>query len=151
MRAAAGLGRRHAPVPERRPGGVARHSVRRARIVTLTSEAPTVPSDAQLAEVALTRDEFASVVQQLHRQPNSVELGILGALWSEHCSYKTSRPLLRALPTAGPRVLQGPVRTRAPWTSATDSRVSSRSSRTTIRAPSSRIKVRPPGWAASCA
>jgi len=76
--------------------------------VTLTSDAPTVPSDAQLAEVALTRDEFGSVVQQLHRQPNSVELGILGALWSEHCSYKTSRPLLRALPTAGPRVLQGP-------------------------------------------
>ena len=76
--------------------------------MTLTSDAPTVPSDAQLAEVALTRDEFASVVQQLHRQPNAVELGILGALWSEHCSYKTSRPLLRALPTAGPRVLQGP-------------------------------------------
>src|SRR5438309_3195008 len=108
MRAAAGLGRRHAPVPERRPGGVARRGVRRACIVTLTSDAPTVPSDAQLAEVALTRDEFASVVQQLHRQPNAVELGILGALWSEHCSYKTSRPLLRALPTAGPRVLQGP-------------------------------------------
>src|SRR5438309_11663104 len=108
MRAAAGLGRRHAPVPERRPGGVARRGVRRACIVTLTSDAPTVPSDAQLAEVALTRDEFGSVVQQLHRQPNSVELGILGALWSEHCSYKTSRPLLRALPTAGPRVLQGP-------------------------------------------
>src|SRR5438309_2070197 len=108
MRAAAGLGRRHAPVPERRPGGVARHSVRRARIVTLTSDAPTVPSDAQLAEVALTRDEFGSVVEQLGRAPNELELGMIGALWSEHCSYKTSKALLRGLPTAGPRVLQGP-------------------------------------------
>ena len=76
--------------------------------MTLTSDAPSVPSDAQLAEVALTRAEYESALLQLHRKPNAVELGILGALWSEHCSYKTSRPLLRALPTAGARVLQGP-------------------------------------------
>jgi phosphoribosylformylglycinamidine synthase len=47
-------------------------------------------------------------VALLGRAPNRLELGMLGALWSEHCSYKTSRPLLRQLPSAGPRVVQGP-------------------------------------------
>ncbi len=44
----------------------------------------------------------------LGRQPTFTELGIVGALWSEHCSYKHSRPLLKTLPTQGPQVLQGP-------------------------------------------
>jgi phosphoribosylformylglycinamidine synthase len=48
------------------------------------------------------------LVEALGREPNRLELGIVGALWSEHCSYKTSKPLLRMLPTKGPRVLQGP-------------------------------------------
>ena len=65
-------------------------------------------SDADLAEVALTRAEYAHLVESLGREPNRLELGIVGALWSEHCSYKTSKPLLRTLPTTGPRVLQGP-------------------------------------------
>ncbi len=65
-------------------------------------------SDAQLAEVALTREEYALAVQRLGRVPNEVELGVIGALWSEHCGYKTSKPLLRRLPTSGERVLQGP-------------------------------------------
>ena len=66
------------------------------------------PDATQLAEVALTPSEFDDLVRQLGRGPNDVELGVIGALWSEHCSYKTSRPLLRDLPTSGPRVLQGP-------------------------------------------
>src|SRR5262249_28899569 len=49
-----------------------------------------------------------SLSQQLQRAPNRLELGIVGALWSEHCSYKTSRSLLRTLPTRGDAVLQGP-------------------------------------------
>ena len=65
-------------------------------------------SDADLAEVALTRAEYVHLVESLGREPNRLELGIVGALWSEHCSYKTSKPLLGTLPTTGPRVLQGP-------------------------------------------
>jgi phosphoribosylformylglycinamidine synthase subunit PurL len=65
-------------------------------------------SDADLAEVALTRTEYLHLVEGLGREPNRLELGIVGALWSEHCSYKTSKPLLRTLPTKGPQVLQGP-------------------------------------------
>jgi phosphoribosylformylglycinamidine synthase subunit PurL len=61
-----------------------------------------------LREVALTAGEYREIVDRLGRAPNPVELGMLGVLWSEHCSYKTSRPLLRQLPTEGPAVLQGP-------------------------------------------
>jgi phosphoribosylformylglycinamidine synthase len=65
-------------------------------------------SDRTLREVALTRDEYRVIVESLGREPNSVELGMLGVLWSEHCSYKSSKPLLRRLPTTGPHVVQGP-------------------------------------------
>ncbi len=61
-----------------------------------------------LAEVALTEDEYRLVVEKLGRAPNAVELGMFGAMWSEHCGYKTSRPLLRLFPTEGPRIAQGP-------------------------------------------
>jgi len=67
-----------------------------------------LPSERTLQEVALTADEYREAVRILGRHPNHVELGIIGALWSEHCGYKTSKPLLRRLPTTGPRVLQGP-------------------------------------------
>ena len=67
-----------------------------------------IPEARVLAEVALTADEYLLAVDALGREPNAVELGIIGALWSEHCGYKTSKPLLRRLPTTGPRVLQGP-------------------------------------------
>ena len=63
---------------------------------------------AQLAAVALTDEEYDAIVQRLGREPNELELGMFGALWSEHCSYKTSKSLLRQLPTEGPHVLQGP-------------------------------------------
>jgi phosphoribosylformylglycinamidine synthase len=61
-----------------------------------------------LREVALTSHEYSVIVERLGREPNQVELGMIGVLWSEHCSYKTSKPLLRRLPSSGPRVLQGP-------------------------------------------
>ena len=62
----------------------------------------------RLREVALTPDEYQVIVDVLKRAPNDVELGMLGVLWSEHCSYKTSKMLLRRLPTSGAGVLQGP-------------------------------------------
>jgi phosphoribosylformylglycinamidine synthase II len=62
----------------------------------------------KLRDVALTPEEYRVIVGALKRPPNDVELGMLGVLWSEHCSYKTSKPLLRRLPTTGPAVIQGP-------------------------------------------
>jgi phosphoribosylformylglycinamidine synthase II len=67
-----------------------------------------LPDRRKLREVALSPEEYLDIVERLGREPNEVELGMLGVLWSEHCSYKTSRPLLRDLPTEGPHVLQGP-------------------------------------------
>jgi len=64
--------------------------------------------ERRLREVALTPDEYRVIVEQLKRAPNEVELGMLGVLWSEHCSYKSSKALLRRLPSTGPAVLQGP-------------------------------------------
>jgi phosphoribosylformylglycinamidine synthase len=63
---------------------------------------------ALVAEHGLTTEEFQRVEQMLGRTPTFTELGIVSALWSEHCSYKHSRPLLRRLPTKAPYVLQGP-------------------------------------------
>jgi phosphoribosylformylglycinamidine synthase len=74
----------------------------------MTGTAVALPSEKELQEVALTADEYRQAVAILGRAPNHVELGIIGALWSEHCGYKTSKPLLKRLPTSGPRVLQGP-------------------------------------------
>src|SRR5205807_1517795 len=56
----------------------------------------------------LTYTEYHQFIEKLGRQPNMVELGMAGAMWSEHCGYKHSKPLLRRFPTSGPRVLQGP-------------------------------------------
>jgi len=56
----------------------------------------------------LTETEYELVVEALGRPPNAVELGMFGAMWSEHCAYKHSRPLLARLPTDGARVLVGP-------------------------------------------
>src|SRR2546421_2823536 len=64
--------------------------------------------ERKLREVALTADEYRVIVEALKRPPNDVELGMLGVLWSEHCSYKTSKALLRRLPSSGEAVLQGP-------------------------------------------
>ena len=65
-------------------------------------------SAKKLKEVALSEDEYKTIVELLGRGPNEVELGMIGVLWSEHCSYKTSKPFLRRLPSSGSRVIQGP-------------------------------------------
>src|SRR6478752_1336941 len=68
---------------------------------------PAITS-ALIAEHGLTLGEYDRLVDMLGREPTFTELGIVSALWSEHCSYKHSRPLLRTLPTKAPYVLQGP-------------------------------------------
>ncbi|PSR37519.1 MAG: phosphoribosylformylglycinamidine synthase subunit PurL [Sulfobacillus thermosulfidooxidans] len=59
-------------------------------------------------EVGLTAEEFTHICNQMGRVPNDLELGLFGVLWSEHCSYKSSKNLLAWLPHDGPAVVQGP-------------------------------------------
>jgi phosphoribosylformylglycinamidine synthase len=59
-------------------------------------------------EHGLTVEEFRRILDLIGRPPNLTELGIFSVMWSEHCSYKSSRPYLRKLPVEGPNVLQGP-------------------------------------------
>ena len=63
---------------------------------------------AVLERHGLKPDEYERIVASLGREPTMTELGIFSVMWSEHCSYKSSRVHLRKLPTEGPRVLQGP-------------------------------------------
>jgi phosphoribosylformylglycinamidine synthase len=63
-----------------------------------------VSQDA-LDAVALSHDEYDLLVRRLRREPNEVELGMFGSLWSEHCGYKNSKLLLRLFPSGGDRVL----------------------------------------------
>ncbi len=63
---------------------------------------------ALAAEHGLTGPEFDRAVEILGRAPNLTELGVFAAMWSEHCSYKSSKIWLKTLPTAGPRVICGP-------------------------------------------
>ncbi|MDH7577021.1 MAG: phosphoribosylformylglycinamidine synthase subunit PurL [Bacillota bacterium] len=58
--------------------------------------------------MGLTREEYDRICQLLGREPNHLETGMFAVLWSEHCAYKNSRPVLKLFPTTGPRVLQGP-------------------------------------------
>jgi len=65
-------------------------------------------SKETLDEIALSEAEYEAVVERLGREPNSVELGMFGALWSEHCGYKHSKLLLRQFPSQSPRLLVMP-------------------------------------------
>jgi len=56
----------------------------------------------------LSQADYDEIVRRLGRAPNRAELGMFGVMWSEHCCYRNSRPLLRGFPTTGPRVLVGP-------------------------------------------
>jgi len=65
-------------------------------------------SKEKLDEVALSEKEYQLIVERLGREPTEVELGMFGALWSEHCGYKHSRALLRQFPSKSKRVLVKP-------------------------------------------
>ncbi|GJL62258.1 MAG: phosphoribosylformylglycinamidine synthase subunit PurL [Nitrospirales bacterium] len=67
------------------------------------------PINKELIEQhGLSEDEYQQIVQHLGREPNLTELGVFSVMWSEHCSYKSSRVHLKRLPTEGERVVQGP-------------------------------------------
>jgi phosphoribosylformylglycinamidine synthase subunit PurL len=69
--------------------------------------APVMTKDL-IAQHNLTDDEYKKIVEILGREQNITELGMFSVMWSEHCSYKSSRVHLKKLPTTGPRVVQGP-------------------------------------------
>ncbi len=61
-----------------------------------------------VAEHGINEEEYNRILSILGREPNYTELGIFSVMWSEHCSYKSSRNSLKKLPTTGPRIVQGP-------------------------------------------
>lgn len=65
-------------------------------------------TDELIKEHGLTKEEYARILDSIGREPNIVELGIFSVMWSEHCSYKSSRQYLKGFPTKGPHVIQGP-------------------------------------------
>ncbi len=67
-----------------------------------------IKSEKLYREMGMTDEEFAMVEKILGRLPNYTETGLFSVMWSEHCSYKNSKPVLRKFPTEGERVLQGP-------------------------------------------
>ncbi|MFM5898455.1 MAG: phosphoribosylformylglycinamidine synthase subunit PurL [Dolichospermum sp.] len=74
--------------------------------MTTTSENPFSPQE--IASEGIKPEEYTEIVRRLGRHPNKAELGMFGVMWSEHCCYKNSRPLLKQFPTTGPRILLGP-------------------------------------------
>jgi len=69
---------------------------------------PSETPEALHRALGLTDSEFDDIVSALDREPNALELALFGVMWSEHCSYKSSRIHLKRLPTTGPTVLVGP-------------------------------------------
>ena len=73
----------------------------------IASKLPRVTAEL-VASHGITPDEYQKIIKILGREPNYTELGVFSVMWSEHCSYKSSRQYLKSLPTEGPHVLQGP-------------------------------------------
>lgn len=67
-----------------------------------------IQSDKIYAEMGLSPEEFEMVTKILGRLPNYTEIGLFSVMWSEHCSYKNSKPVLKKFPVTGEKVLQGP-------------------------------------------
>lgn len=67
-----------------------------------------IERDKLYQEMGLSDKEYDLVKDILKRRPNFTETGIFSVMWSEHCSYKTSKPLLKKFPVKGPHVIQGP-------------------------------------------
>ncbi len=75
---------------------------------TTVAEPPVEITRELVEQHGLSAEEYEQILVILGRQPTIAELGVFSAMWSEHCGYKNSKPLLRTLPTEGPQVLQGP-------------------------------------------
>mgnify|MGYP003325069907 FL=1 len=67
-----------------------------------------MPTKESLEELAISEAEYEAIVERLGREPNDLELGLFGSLWSEHCAYKPSKPLLRMFAVDSPRLLVAP-------------------------------------------
>lgn len=74
----------------------------------LEPSAEQIKQEEIYKSMGMTTEEFAMVEKILGRLPNYTELGLFSVMWSEHCSYKTSKPVLKRFPTTGERVLMGP-------------------------------------------
>ncbi|HZZ34750.1 MAG TPA: phosphoribosylformylglycinamidine synthase subunit PurL [Caulobacteraceae bacterium] len=74
----------------------------------MSARAADKPMSDTAVEFGLKPEEYELIVRRLNREPNHVELGVFSVMWSEHCSYKSSRRHLAKFPTKGPRVIQGP-------------------------------------------
>ncbi|MBW4519052.1 MAG: phosphoribosylformylglycinamidine synthase subunit PurL [Scytolyngbya sp. HA4215-MV1] len=74
----------------------------------MSAVSPAPFSAEEIAAEGLKPEEYAEIVHRLGRHPNKAELGMFGVMWSEHCCYKNSRPLLKQFPTEGERILVGP-------------------------------------------
>jgi phosphoribosylformylglycinamidine synthase len=73
------------------------------------SHDPIAPGTLALAEeYGLSKDEYQQILDKLGRTPNVTELGVFSVMWSEHCSYKSSRAHLAKFPTEAPHVIYGP-------------------------------------------
>src|SRR2546422_9168888 len=71
-------------------------------------QTPVAMTKDLIAQHGLTEEEYQKIVTLLGREPNLTELGMFSVMWSEHCSYKSSRTFLKKLPTDAPHVIQGP-------------------------------------------
>ena len=69
---------------------------------------PTKSMADLAAEYGVKPDEYQVILDRLGREPNEVELGVFSVMWSEHCSYKSSRLHLKKFPISGPKVICGP-------------------------------------------
>ncbi len=74
----------------------------------MTASSKPAFSAEEIAAEGIKPEEYEEIVRRLGRHPNKAELGMFGVMWSEHCCYKNSRPLLKQFPTEGPRILVGP-------------------------------------------
>ena len=74
----------------------------------MSTSSPAPFSPEEIAAEGIKPEEYEEIVKRLNRHPNKAELGMFGVMWSEHCCYKNSRPLLSQFPTTGERILVGP-------------------------------------------
>src|SRR5690554_4670439 len=77
----------------------------------LTAKEPTAEQIAEqqiYKQMGVSDYEYDLICTFLGRKPNYTEIGVFSVMWSEHCSYKNSRPILKRFPTEGPQVLMGP-------------------------------------------
>ena len=77
-------------------------------MVAASFEAPAYSVTDALKKENLSQADYDEICRRLGRAPNRAELGMFGVMWSEHCCYRNSRPLLKGFPTTGPRILVGP-------------------------------------------